>query len=89
MKVGDTIWFMDSNTKRKAVIKSLTGNAAVIKFADRNGGIRISRSRLFESEEAIDQYILENAVKERASFCDVSQNTGPVRRRKNQYDYMR
>lgn len=59
MKVGDTVWFIESNRKREAVIKKMTRSDAIIKFADSNGGIRISLNRLFDTEEAIDRHIKE------------------------------
>lgn len=82
MKAGDQIWFMDSKTKRKAVVKRMTSDDVLIAF-ENGGGIRISRSRIFESEEEIDEYIKNEAAKEKIMFQQDNS-----RRRKNQYDYM-
>lgn len=76
MKVGDVVWFLDSNIKRQAVIKKITRSDAIIKFVDKeNSGIRISVNRLFESEEAIDIFIKKKY-------------RGQNNMKKNQYDYM-
>lgn len=74
MKEGDIIWFLDSGRKRQAVLHKLTNTDAIIRFVDNGGGIRISRSRLFETEKEIDDYLF--------------QVSGGKIRKKNQYDYM-
>ena len=78
MKAGDTVWFLNSGVKRKAVILRMTKSDAVIRFPE-GGGIRISLNRLFESEDDIDEYIKNRVEKERIGFAS---------KRKNQYDYM-
>ena len=73
MRAGDLVWFMDSNRKRMAVVLRINKTDATIRFADGDGGIRISVNRLFRSEKEIDEYI--------------RQHVKPTQR-KIQYDYM-
>lgn len=73
MRQGSLVWFMDGNRKRMAVIIRVNKTDATIRFADGDGGIRISVNRLFRSEREIDEYI--------------RQHVKPTQR-KIQYDYM-
>lgn len=81
MKVGDVVWFIENGYKCKVIIKRLTKSDALIKFTDRDGGIRISVNRLFETEDDADQY-LNNKKKENDKF---KERHGY---KKTPYDYM-
>ena len=83
MKNGDIIWFLDSGRKRQAVIKRLSHTDAIIKFTDRNGAIRISVNRIFETEGEIDQYIKDQERKISSNIPNIAGY-----RKRNQYDYM-
>lgn len=73
MRPGNSVWFMDGNRKRMAIILRINKSDATIRFADGDGGIRISVNRLFRSEKEIDEHIRQRMK---------------TTQRKIQYDYM-
>lgn len=73
MRPGSSVWFMDGNRKRMAVIIRINKTDATIRFAGGDGGIRISVNRLFRSEKEIDEHIRQRMK---------------TTQRKIQYDYM-
>lgn len=73
MRPGNSVWFMDGSRKRMAVIIRINKTDATIRFADGDGGIRISVNRLFRSEKEIDEHIRQRMK---------------TTQRKIQYDYM-
>ena len=87
MKPGDKVWFMDSNNKREATVVRISGTRAIIKFCDRNGGIRISLNRLFVTEKDIDNYISKDVKNDKISYNNSIKSKNSSRR--NQYDYMK
>ena len=69
MKVGDTVYFVENRSVREAEVFKLAGDFVTLRFQYRdpnsspredvyhNGGLRLRKSRIFESKEEAERSI--------------------------------
>lgn len=83
IRKGNVCWIVESNRRKRQVeVLKVDQDFATVAFSD-GGGIRVRKSRLYETAREADQKIKESALK------DSEDEEIPVKpRKKNQYDYM-
>ena len=65
-KAGETAFIVENNHRiRQVIIKSYSGGFYVVRFADKEAGIRLRENRLYPSEDAAKAALPPDPPKER------------------------